>query len=164
MNKKITSPAFFIGRGDEELISFGSGQPDMPPPQEAFNILKTFSAFKYGLIQGEESLRAALAEKYPKAHADQFVITNGASEAIDLVCGRIAERAPSGLLPRPYYSSYPHNVRLAGMTPVYYDLVKGKIDFDTFERAVQGCRAVMINSPSNPTGTVQEVDTLKKIE
>ena len=164
MNKKITSPAFFIGRGDEELISFGSGQPDMPPPQEAFNILKTFSAFKYGLIQGEESLRAALAEKYPKAHADQFVITNGASEAIDLVLRAISEPGASVLLPRPYYYSYPHNVRLAGMTPVYYDLVKGKIDFEQFKKNIKGCKAVLINSPSNPTGTVQEVGTLKKIE
>jgi aspartate/methionine/tyrosine aminotransferase len=47
---------------------------------------------------------------------------------------------------------------------VYYDLVKGKIDLDTFEKTIQGCRAVMINSPSNPTGTVQDVETLRRIE
>jgi aspartate aminotransferase len=51
------------------------------------------------------------------------------------------------------------------MTPVYYDLnSEGKIDFDSFEKAVHGCVAVMINSPSNPTGTVQEIETLKKLE
>jgi len=68
------------------------------------------------------------------------------------------------LLPRPYYYSYPHNVHFAGMTPVYYDLEKGKINFETFKEALEGCSAVMINSPSNPTGTVQEVETLKQIE
>ena len=178
MHEPISGPAFFIGKGDDALISFGSGQPDMPPPIEAFNILKTYTRFKYGLIQGEESLRAAIAPQYPGAAAEHFVITNGASEAIDLVLRVISESGakanptqsdarPEGfrvLLPRPYYYSYPHNVHFAGMTPVYYDLEKGKINFETFKEALEGCSAVMINSPSNPTGTVQEVETLKQIE
>jgi len=179
MHEPISGPAFFIGKGDDALISFGSGQPDMPPPIEAFNILKTYTRFKYGLIQGEESLRAAIAPQYPGAAAEHFVITNGASEAIDLVLRVISESGakanptqsdarPEGfrvLLPRPYYYSYPFNVLFAGMKPEYYDLDKdGKIDFPTFEKEVQGCHAVLINSPSNPTGTVQEVETLKKIE
>ncbi len=166
---EITGPSFFIGKGDEKLISFGSGQPDLPPPPQAFDVLKTYSSFKYGLVQGEESLRAALATQYPKAKSEQFVVTNGASEAIDLALRAIRLRLPKGaigkvVLPRPYYYSYPHNVRLAGMVPVYYDLKKGKIDYDNFAKVVQGCAAVIINSPSNPTGTVQEVETLRKIE
>lgn len=165
MQELIQGPAFFIGKGDETLISFGSGQPDLAPPGEAFDILKTFSGFKYGLIQGEESLRAALAPQYPGATADDFVITNGASEAIDLALRVISEPGARVLLPRPYYYSYPFNVIYAGMTPAYYDLdANGKIDFATFEKMLKGCRAVLINSPSNPTGTVQEVETLKKIE
>ena len=160
----ITGPAFFIGKGDDALISFGSGQPDMPPPPQAFDILKTYGSFKYGLIQGEEELRIALARGYPEAKPEQFVVTNGASEAIDLVLRVISKPGAKVLLPRPYYYSYPHNVRLAGMEPAYYDLEKGKINFDTFKQALEGCIAVMINSPSNPTGTVQEVETLKQIE
>ena len=161
---EIAGPAFFIGRGDDSLISFGSGQPDMPPPTQAFDILKTYSSFKYGLIQGEESLRSALTASYPGAKPEHFVVTNGASEAIDLVLRAISKPGGKVLLPRPYYYSYPHNVTLAGMTPAYYDLEKGKINFDTFAKALEGCLAVMINSPSNPTGTVQEVETLKKVE
>ncbi len=162
--ERITGPSFFIGKGDDTLISFGSGQPDLPPPPESFDILKTYSGFKYGLVQGEESLRAALAPQYPGAQPEHFVVTNGASEAIDLVLRAISEEGGKVLLPRPYYYSYPFNVRYANMEPVYYDLEKGKINFETFEQAIAGCRAVIINSPSNPTGTVQEVDTLKKIE
>lgn len=164
MRTAITSPAFFIGRGDDELISFGSGQPDLPPPHEAFDILKAFSSFKYGLVQGEESLRMALAERYPDAKPEEFVVTSGASEAIDLVLRAISVPGGKVLLPRPYYYSYPHNVRFAGMEPVYHDLVRGKIDFAQFEKDIEGCIAVLINSPSNPTGTVQEIGTLKKIE
>ena len=161
---EIAGPAFFIGRGDDSLISFGSGQPDMPPPSQAFDILKKYDSFKYGLVQGEESLRTQLAKGYPSAAPADFVVTNGASEAIDLILRAISKQGGKVLLPRPYYYSYPHNVTLAGMTPAYYDLEKGKINFDTFAAALEGCLAVLINSPSNPTGTVQEVDTLKKIE
>src|SRR3989344_4433799 len=164
MHEKISSPAFFIGRGDDELISFGSGQPDLPPPPSAYTVLQSYRGFKYGLVQGEETLRQAIAKEYPNATPEQIVITNGASEAIDLVLRAISIPGGKVALPRPYYYSYPHNVELAGMTPVYYDLTEGKIDFDAFEKVVQGCRAVMINSPSNPTGTVQEVATLKKVE
>lgn len=173
---EITSPAFFIGKGtsgEGELISFGSGQPDLPPPPSAFRVLENYREFKYGLIQGQEALRQAIAKEYPSASPEEIVITNGASEAIDLVLRAISSidsrRLPAGrqgrvALPRPYYYSYPHNVTLAGMTPVYYDLQDGKIVYETFEKAVQGCRAVMINSPSNPTGTVQEVETLRRVE
>ena len=165
MNEPISGPAFFIGKGDDTLISFGSGQPDMPPPVEAFDVLKTYKRFKYGLIQGEESLRTAIALQYLEASAAHFIITNGASEAIDLVLRVISQSGAKVLLPRPYYYSYPFNVTFAGMEPTYYDLDKdGKIDFATFEQEVAGCRAVLINSPSNPTGTVQEVETLMKIE
>lgn len=160
----ISGPSFFIGKGDNSLISFGSGQPDLPPPPQAFDILKTYSAFKYGLVQGEELLRAELAKEYPKAKPEHFVITNGASEAIDLVLRVLGKGGGTVALPRPYYYSYPYNVRFAGMKPVFYDLTKGKLDLEAFKQAVKGCVAVVINSPSNPTGTVQEVATLKQVE
>jgi len=166
MSKLISGPSFFIGKGDDtNLISFGSGQPDLPPPPEAFNALKSYNGFKYGLIQGEETLRTALAKEYPGAKPEHFVVTNGASEAIDLVLRAISKSSGKVLLPRPYYYSYPYNVAYAGMTPAYYDLGDGgKIDYAQFEKVAPGCRAVLINSPSNPTGTVQEIETLKKVE
>ena len=169
---EINGPSFFIGRGngtDENLISFGSGQPDLPPPPEAYDVIKDYRGFRYGLIQGSPSLREALAKEYPDATPDQFVVTNGASEAIDLVLRAIRFDDGVVLLPRPYYYSYPHNVEFAGMTPEYYDLDEnGKIDIDSFRELVSKLGdklcAVLINSPSNPTGTVQEIDTLQEIE
>lgn len=167
MRQRIASASFFIGRGDDtDLISFGSGQPDLPPPPAAYKVLEHFKGFKYGLVQGEEKLREALSKEYPFAEPDDFVITNGASEAIDLALRAIAKDAPGSkvLLPRPYYYSYPHNVALAWLIPTYTDLDNGKLDFERFKIDAAGCRAVLINSPSNPTGTVQDVETLKKIE
>lgn len=160
----ISGPSFFIGQKSDGLISFGSGQPDLPPPPQVFEILREYKEFKYGPVQGDLRLREALAKEYPDASPDEVVITNGASEAIDLVLRAVSVPGGRVALPRPYYYSYPHNVRLAGMEPTYYDLAEGKIDFEAFARAAEGARAVIINSPGNPTGTVQELATLKKIE
>src|SRR3989344_8792404 len=104
MREIIASPAFFIGRGVEEgtLISFGSGQPDLPPPPSAYKVLENYRAFKYGLVQGEEALRAAIAKEYPSATPEEVVVTNGASEAIDLVLRAISEPNARVALPRPY--------------------------------------------------------------
>src|SRR3989338_680121 len=117
----LKSPAIFIGVQGNGFISFGSGQPDLPPPDRVFSILPNYRQFKYGLVQGQENLRQALSAEYKGSTKDNFVITNGASEA-------------------------------------------GKIDIDDFDKKVRGCKAVLINSPCNPTGRVQEISTLKQIE
>jgi aspartate aminotransferase len=53
---------------------------------------------------------------------------------------------------------------MAGMTPVFTDLVDGHIDLNDFKKKIRGCKAVLINSPSNPTGRVEIIETLKEIE
>lgn len=168
MDRDLNSPSIFIGVQGDGIISFGSGQPDLPPPPEAYKILPHYRDFKYGLIQGMVELREALAQGYPSSTAESFVITNGASEALDLVLRTIAAQGdPSKnrvLIARPYYYSYPEMVRFAGMEPVFTDTTAGRIDFDDFAGKVAGCKAVIINSPSNPTGRVEAIETLKKIE
>src|SRR5512141_1873990 len=83
---KLNSPPIFIGKqGQPGVISFGSGQPDLPPPREAFDGINLRRDLRYGLIQGEVALREALSREYPGSTAENFVITNGASEALDLI-------------------------------------------------------------------------------
>ncbi|MDP8299550.1 MAG: pyridoxal phosphate-dependent aminotransferase [Candidatus Tantalella remota] len=157
----LRNPSIFIGKQGNGIISFGSGQPDLQPPREAIDI-DIREDLRYGLIQGEYALREALSKEYPGSTPDNFVITNGASEAIDLILRSWGEGKM--LMPRPYYYSYPPIVELSGMEPVYTDLVDGRIDMDDFKKKVKDCKAVMINSPSNPTGRVEAIDTLKEIE
>jgi len=165
-HKLINSPAAFIGVEGEDIISFGSGQPDLPPPAQIFENLQAHRLFKYGLIQGEISLRQELANEYPKASSDDFVITNGASEALDLVFRTIRQKygRVKVLVCRPYYYSYPELIKLAGLTPVYTDLENGHMNLDDFKQKVKDVKVVLINSPSNPTGRVEVMDTLKSIE
>ena len=152
---KLKSPADFIGKQGPGVISFGSGQPDLPPPKEAFDGIDIKRDLRYGLIQGELKLRQMLSHEYPGSTADNFVITNGASEALDLVFR--AWGKGKVLLPRPYYYSYLPIIQMAGMTPVFMDLKDGRIDIQDFKKKIRGCRAVLINSPSNPTGRVETI-------
>ena len=162
------SPALFIGVVGKGIISFGSGQPDLPPPKRVFKALDRYKYFKYGLIQGQLNLREALAKQYPGSTADSFVITNGASEAIDLTLRALSKIGSKEknrvLLTKPYYYSYPHIVKAANMRPVYTDLIDGQINLDDFKKKIKGCKAVIVNSPSNPTGRVESPETLKRIK
>jgi aspartate aminotransferase len=168
MSRQKITPSLFIGNQQEGLISFGSGQPDLPPPKEVYQILPHYRDFKYGQVQGMQKLREALAWQYPKSTAESFVITNGASEALDLtlrVLARNGDQKPNKvLMARPYYYSYPHIATAAGMDPIYTDVVDGRIDINDFEKKIKDCKAVIINSPSNPTGCVESVETLQRIE
>ncbi len=170
-DRKELTAAMFIGVRGDGMISFGSGQPDLPPPREVYQILPDYTGFKYGLVQGQENLREALARQYPRSTAESFVITNGASEALDLALRSIAwirqkkgDHRPKCLLCRPYYYSYLPLVRYAGFEPVFTDLVDGRIVPEDFQAKVRDCRVVLINSPSNPTGRVEAIETLKAIE
>ena len=166
--KERLSPSSFIGVQGDNIISFGSGQPDLPPPPEAFEVLPHYRDFRYGLIQGMLELRQALAGQYPHSTPESFVITNGASEALDLALRVIALGDGPGdkkvLMTRPYYYSYPEMARYAGLEPVFTNTFEGRIDLDDFRTKVRDCRAVIINSPSNPTGRVEAVATLREIE
>ena len=57
------SPSMFIGASGKGLISFGSGQPDLPPPKQVFSCLPDFNSFKYGPVAGQPYLREALAKE-----------------------------------------------------------------------------------------------------
>ncbi|MFP4017172.1 MAG: aminotransferase class I/II-fold pyridoxal phosphate-dependent enzyme, partial [Halanaerobiales bacterium] len=123
--ERLDSPSIFIGKQSKDIISFGSGQPDLPPPRETIENLDIRNDLRYGLIQGEVELRQGLAEEYPRSSAENFVITNGASEALDLIFRAMDDGKV--LLPKPYYYSYPHIIKNAGMEPVFTELKNGRI-------------------------------------
>ena len=162
-NQKI-SPSMFIGVNGKDIISFGSGQPDLPPPKEVLSCIPTFNDFKYGLIAGQPNLREALAKEFNNSSKEEFVITNGASEALDLAFRAIGKPKDKILLHTPYYYSYKPLLEMNNLIPLYVKTINGKIDVDDFEEKVHEAKAVLINSPSNPTGRIQDIKTLKFIE
>src|SRR3989338_8430108 len=141
-DKNELSVAMFIGVEGKGIISFGSGQPDLPPPEMVFKILPNYRQFKYGLIQGQENLRKALSkqEQFKNSDKDSFIITNGASEALDLTFRAICKPGDKVLLHQPYYYSYPILLSFNNVKPVFTETVKGKIDFEDFDKNVRGCK------------------------
>lgn len=166
MQDKLQSPSIFIGVQGKDIISFGSGQPDLPPPERVFKILPTYRQFRYGLIQGQINLRNALSKQkgFEGSDKNNFVVTNGASEALDLTFRAICSPSDKILVHKPYYYSYPPLIKFNHLVPIFTETIKGKIDFNDFDKNVRGCKAILINSPSNPTGRIQEINTLKQIE
>jgi len=162
--EKLTSPSMFIGVRGDGIISFGSGQPDLPPPKRVFKMLPRYNDFKYGLVQGNQNLRNALTKEFKGTDENNFVITNGASEALDLAFRVITKPKEKIMLHVPYYYSYLPLAKKNFLKQVFVSCTDGKIDIDDFEKKIHGCKAVLINSPSNPTGRIQEIKTLKKIE
>lgn len=165
MDKEM-SPSMFIGVRGKGIISFGSGQPDLPPPKRVLECMPCYEDFKYGLVAGRRELRESLAAEFKKfkAKKEDFVITNGASEALDLAFRAICKPKDKVLLHVPYYYSYKPLLEMNNFVPSFVQTHKGKIDMDEFEEKVHGVRAVLINSPSNPTGRVQDIKALKVIE
>ncbi|MFH1654460.1 MAG: aminotransferase class I/II-fold pyridoxal phosphate-dependent enzyme [Pseudomonadota bacterium] len=163
-NQNKLSPAIFIGVDGDGVISFGSGQPDLPPPKEVFESLPTMRTFKYGLIQGEVKLREALAKHHDSFTGDHYVIANGASEALDLTFRVVAKPGDKILIHTPYYYSYKPLIEMNHLVPVFVKTHEGKIDVADFKKKVRGVKAVLINSPCNPTGRIQDIDALKEIE
>ena len=163
MDKEL-SPSMFIGVRGNGIISFGSGQPDLPPPKEVLSCAPEPEDFKYGLIAGRLDLRQELSKEIKGSASDDFVITNGASEALDLTLRAIGKPKDRIIIHKPYYYSYKPLIELNHMEPLYVETHKGKIDADDFEKKVHKAKAVLINSPSNPTGRIQDIKTLKFIE
>ncbi len=165
MQEKL-SPSMFIGVQGDGIISFGSGQPDLPPPERVFKILPNYRQFKYGLVQGQENLRTAISKKegFEGASKDNFIITNGASEALDLTFRAVCNAGDKILVHQPYYYAYVPLIKMNHFEPVLTETISGKIELEDFDKKVRGCKAVLINSPSNPTGRIQDMNTLKQIE
>lgn len=159
--ERISSARYFIGLEEEGVINFGSGQPDLPPPEEVLNT--GAGSFKYSPIEGDKVLRAKLAELH-EMEPDNFIITNGASEALNLAINRSIMPGDKVLLTRPYYYSYPDLVMFNHGIPIYTELVDGKIDIEDFGEKLKYAKIAIVNSPGNPTGSVQDKEVLKTIE
>ena len=90
---RVISPGMFIGVEDADVVSFGSGQPDLAPPFDVGEVFLNFSRFKYGKVGGEDELKAKLRGyvKREFGHCvdeDCIMVTNGLLRHWILCLGR----------------------------------------------------------------------------
>jgi aspartate aminotransferase len=155
-----------------DVLSFGAGEPDFDTPRsiKEAGVAAINNGFtKYTPASGTEELKKAVVEKFARDNALEYdpsevIITCGAKHALFNLALTLFEEGDEVLVPAPYWVSYPEQIKLAGATPV---VVPTREAFRfTITMAVLGkkitpkTKAIILNSPSNPTGTVYEKESL----
>jgi len=154
-------------------INLGLGEPDIQPPPAVIAALKKAiddGMNKYGPTGGIPDLRQAVAErlsKYADVKAENVLITTGATEALCLTMQTLVDKGDEVLVPDPGFVLFTPHVRLASGTPVSYTLSREKgfiPDVDELRDLVSAkTKAIVVNSPSNPTGAVFDKKTVQGI-
>ena len=147
----------YLNIGDP--VQYGFGPPDNV--REALISAVNGGRNCYSESEGLPELRAAIADKENRkglsVSGDDILVTNGVSEALDMVMASIVEEGDEVLLPGPYYPPYASYVRLHGGVPVEFgtDPEGGAPDLeDMRSKITPRTVAVCLINPSNPTGAV----------
>jgi len=165
---RIFALAQALRRQGREIISLAVGEPDFPTPEPIIEATRQALAdqhTRYGPVAGEAVLRSRLAESFDGLEAGNIIVTNGAKQALfslfQVVCGDGDEI----IVPRPCWVSFTEQVKLAGGRPVLADTAADfQLDPDAVGRAVTPrTRAIVINTPNNPTGAVYSAETLAAV-
>ncbi len=159
----------------EAILDFSVGEPDQPTARHitaaAIAALEAGKT-KYTSAAGLPELRAAVAERYREDEGvsfrnDEVVITSGGKHALYLACQALLERGDEVVVPTPHWPTFSEAVRLAGGQARLAVLAE-KDGFRLTARVVEKMvgpktRALIVNSPSNPTGAVVEPEDLLSI-
>ncbi|KSU85553.1 MULTISPECIES: pyridoxal phosphate-dependent aminotransferase [Fictibacillus] len=171
----ITAKANALKAEGHNVIGLGAGEPDFNTPEHiieaAYRAMKEGHT-KYTASGGLPALKKVIAEKFKKDQnldysPQEIVVGTGAKQSLYSLFQVLLNDGDEVIIPTPYWVSYPEQVKLAGGVPVY---VEGKED-NAFkitpaqlEEAVTGkTKAIVINSPSNPTGSLYNEEELRQI-
>ena len=150
---------------EHEAINLSQGFPDFPAPQvlkdAAIRAIRD-DVNQYAITWGSKRLRVALADAYgawydldidPERH---LTVACGGTEAMASVVLSIVDPGDEVIVFEPYYENYGPDAILCGAKPVYVPLpIDGPIDADRLEAAFSDrTRAIIVNTPNNPTGRV----------
>jgi aspartate aminotransferase len=158
-----------------DILNLSAGEPDFPTPSfiaEAGIRAIEEGKTRYTPTPGLPELRQAIADSLTRSYgaettADAVVVSVGAKQALFNTLFVLVGPGDRVLVPVPYWTSYPQMVRLsrATMTPVKGPPERGyRVSPDELETAWEdGTRAVLLNSPSNPSGSVYRREELEAI-
>ena len=158
-----------------DVVHMEIGEPDFPTPepiiQAGMQALQA-GATQYTSAQGLPELRQALSNYYlnrfsAEVDADEIIITPGASGALQLLFAALLQDKKKLMLCDPSYPCYANLSRIHGAERIAVAVDESsqfQITLELVERNWQtGIAAVMVANPSNPTGTLCDVDELKRI-
>lgn len=171
----ITSKAKILKSQGHDIINLAAGEPDFDTPdfikQAAIEAIK--SGFtKYTPTAGIPELKKLICEKFKKDNCldyapEQIVVSCGAKHSIFNTLFVLLNRQDEVLIPSPYWVSYPEMVNLCDGIPRFIKTLPRnnfKITGDDLEKHIKPkTKAIILNSPSNPTGCVYSLDELSRI-
>jgi len=171
----ITAKAKAMKNSGINVISFGAGEPDFNTPENIQN--EGIRAIKEGLTRytpasGITELKEAICKKLYNDNSLSYepkniVISNGAKHSIYNALMAIINPGDEVIIPKPYWVSYPELVKLVDGIPVYIDTKEEndfKFNVDDLNRVkTNKTKALILNSPNNPTGSTYSRQELEKI-
>ncbi|MCI8717486.1 MAG: pyridoxal phosphate-dependent aminotransferase [Lachnospiraceae bacterium] len=171
----ITAKAKELKAQGIDVVGFGAGEPDFDTPENicdaAVSAIKN-GFTKYTPASGTNELKQAVCDKFQKFNnlhytPDQIVISNGGKHSLTNVFQAILNPGDEVIIPSPYWLSYPEIVMLADGEPVF---VRGeqengyKVTVEQLQAATtEKTKALILNSPSNPTGMIYSEEELSAI-
>lgn len=172
---EITAKAKEMRAKGIDVISFGAGEPDFNTPEnirkEAIRAIEE-GLTKYTPASGIMELKKAVCEKFRidnnlEYEPENIVISNGAKHSIFNALMAILNPGDEVIIGVPYWVSYPELVKIAGGNPVYINTVEEnefKFTVKDLERVkTKNTKAIILNSPSNPTGSIYSREELEEI-
>lgn len=158
-----------------DVIGFGAGEPDFDTPaniREAGKKAIDAGFTRYMPVGGADDLKDAIIAKMKKDHGleysrDEISVACGAKHTLYNISQALIQEGDEVIIPTPYWVSYPDQVVLAGGTPVFIETGEEnafKITPEQLEKTITpNTKALILNSPCNPTGTSYTEDELKAL-
>jgi len=171
----IDSKAKAMKAAGEDVVGFGAGEPDFDTPQHIKDACaKALAAgfTKYTPASGIPELREAIADKFKRENGlaykpSQIIVSCGGKHSCYNVILATCEAGDEVIIPSPYWLSYPEMVKLAGAKSVIIettDKTEFKVTPAQLRQAITpNTRLFILNSPSNPTGSVYTPDEIKAL-
>ena len=164
----VAQRAAALKASGESVLDFSVGEPDQPTPahiKEAAVAALSLDRTRYTPAAGIPELRAAIAMRYRQDFnvtfgPEEVAVTMGGKQALYLVCNALLDRGDEVVIPTPHWPTFSEAVRLAGGRPVLAQ-TREKDGFRVTARLIAKSvttrtKAVLVNSPGNPTGAVIE--------
>ncbi len=171
----IDSKAKSMKASGIDVISFGVGEPDFDTPEhikEAAAKAMKDGFTKYTAVGGIDPLKDAIIDKLKNDNGlsykrEEIIVSAGAKHSLYNVAQALYGQGDEVIIPSPYWVSYPDQVLLNDAVPVFvktYEADSFMMRQEALEEKITGkTKALILNSPSNPTGMVYDRKALEKI-
>jgi len=172
---EILERAQELEREGNDVVHLEVGEPDFDTPEpikeacrEALKEGKTHYTHSQGILELREAICELYYENYGvEVSPDQVLITSGTSPAMLLLFSALLEEGDEVILPDPTYPCYPNFIRYLGARPLFVKTEEDegfRYDPEEVKASLSPrTRAIIVNSPSNPTGVVMEEERLREM-